>query len=107
MTKFTTAIATAATALLLTGNAFAQMPAAGEGPLFLNEAHAVSPVSREAVRAEAAQKAHAALVPTRHASDNVSTMSLRSNPAQSRAEVRQETRDAFTAGFRPAAGERA
>ena len=61
MTKFTTAIATAATALLLTGNAFAQMPAAGEGPLFLNEAHAVSPVSREAVRAEAAQKAHAAL----------------------------------------------
>ena len=107
MTKFTTAFATAATALLLTGNAFAQMPAAGEGPLFLNEAHAVSPVSREAVRAEAAQKAHAALVPTRHASDNVSTMSLRSNPAQSRAEVRQETRDAFTAGFRPAVGERA
>ena len=38
MTKIAATLASTAAALLLAGNAFAQMPASGEGPFFQNEA---------------------------------------------------------------------
>ena len=53
MTKFTSIAAAAALSALFAGNAMAQMPVSGEGPLFQNEAKAVSTLSRDAVRSEA------------------------------------------------------
>ena len=51
--RFATIAAAAALSALFAGNAMAQVPASGEGPLFLNEAKAVSTVSRDTVRQEA------------------------------------------------------
>ena len=45
--------AAAALTALFAGHAMAQMPASGEGPLFLNEAKFTSTTTREAVRQEA------------------------------------------------------
>ncbi|MFD1712269.1 hypothetical protein FVQ98_15015 [Ottowia sp. GY511] len=53
MTKFASIAAAAALSALFAGNAMAQVPASGEGPLFLNETQAVSTVSRSAVQNEA------------------------------------------------------
>ena len=53
MTKFASIAAAAALTALFAGNAMAQVPASGEGPLFLNEAKAVSTVARDSVRNEA------------------------------------------------------
>ena len=53
MTKFASIAAAAALSALFAGNAMAQMPASGEGPLFLNEAKAVSTLTRAEVQAQA------------------------------------------------------
>ena len=53
MTKFTSIAAAVALSALFAGNAMAQMPVSGEGPLFQNEAKAASTLSRDAVRSEA------------------------------------------------------
>ncbi|HRN75774.1 hypothetical protein [Ottowia sp.] len=94
MTKFTATIASAA-ALLLASNAFAQTPAAGEGPLFLNEA-AVA-VSTERAPASIQQVA---------AGEQSGVVAVASDSAVTRAEVRAQTREAFAKGFRPAVGNR-
>ncbi|QTD45263.1 hypothetical protein [Ottowia testudinis] len=99
MTKFTAAFASAA-ALLLAGNAFAQMPAAGEGPLFLNESAGAPSVSRADVRAAGAQKTRDALAPRRHEADQASLMNSKSTPTRERAEVRAQTRDALQHGYK-------
>ena len=52
--RFATIAAAAALSALFAGNAMAQMPASGEGPLFLDEAKAVSTVSRDSVQQQAA-----------------------------------------------------
>ncbi|MFD1712268.1 hypothetical protein FVQ98_15020 [Ottowia sp. GY511] len=52
-TRFASLAAAAALSALFAGNAMAQMPASGEGPLFLNEAKSASTTTREAVRQEA------------------------------------------------------
>ena len=52
--RFATIAAAAALSALFAGNAMAQMPASGEGPLFLDEAKAVSTVSRASVQQQAA-----------------------------------------------------
>ena len=52
--RFATIAAAAALSALFAGNAMAQLPASGEGPLFLDEAKAVSTVSRASVQQQAA-----------------------------------------------------
>lgn len=85
------AVATALSALFA-GNAMAQMPASGEGPLFLNEAKAVSTVSRDSVRQQAA-----AQHPASGAFDG--TTVAKSNAGLTREAVRQEA-----IAHRPASG---
>ena len=51
--RFASIATAAALAALFAGNAMAQMPASGEGPLFLNEGKTVSTVSRDTVRHDA------------------------------------------------------
>ena len=92
MTKFTTIAAAAALSALFAGNAMAQTPASGEGPLFLNEAKAVSTVSRDAVRSEAVAQRPAAGV------FDGSTVA-QGNAGLSREAVRQEA-----IAHRPASG---
>ena len=99
MTKFTATIASAAAALLFAGNAFAQMPAAGEGPLFLNEARIAASANND-VRA----KVSIQQVASGEMSGVVSATNDVNSPT--RAEVRQQTRDAIAKGDRPASGNR-
>ncbi|HRN76683.1 hypothetical protein [Ottowia sp.] len=95
MTKFTATFASAA-ALLFAGGAFAQMPAAGEGPLFLNEAAMVSSSNvRDAVSIQQLASG-----------EQSGVVAVASDSAVTRAEVRQQTREAFAKGQRPAIGER-
>ena len=94
MTKFTATIASAA-ALLFAGSAFAQMPAAGEGPLFLSEVAVTSNGERAPVSIQQVASGEQSGV-VASASDSV----------VSRAEVRQATLKAFANGERPSIGER-
>ena len=98
MTRFTTTFASAAAALLLAGNAFAQMPAAGEGPLVQNE-------TRVAARADAPALASVSILQV--ASGEMSGVAVQADDASrpTRAEVRQQTREALAKGQRPAVGE--
>ncbi len=100
-TKFNASIATVAAALLLSGNAFAGalQPATGEGPFFNEQPVAASSLQRADVRADAlghmpasGEFANPAEAP-------------RAYSATTRAEVRQQTREAIAHGFRPAAGD--
>lgn len=95
MTKFTATIASAA-ALLFAGSAFAQMPAAGEGPLFLNE---TAVVSSNAVRSAVSIQQVAS-------GEQSGVVAVANDSTVTRAEVRQATLDAFAQGIRPAIGER-
>jgi hypothetical protein len=95
MTKFTATIASAA-ALLLAGNVFAQAPAAGEGPLFLDE---VLTVASSNVRAPVSIQQVAS-------GEQSGVVAVASDSAVSRAEVRQATLKAFANGERPSIGER-
>ncbi|HMN22319.1 MAG TPA: hypothetical protein PKA16_13125 [Ottowia sp.] len=103
MTKFNASIAALGAALLLSGNAFAAtvMPASGEGPFFNDQPVVSSSLQRAEVRADA----------TRHlpASDEFSNHAevKQAASAVTRAEVRQDTRDAIAHGFRVASGENA
>lgn len=99
MTKITATIASAAAALLFAGNALAQMPASGEGPLFLNEAHV-------AASADNASRSKVSIqhVASGEQSGVVASTSDVNSPT--RAEVRQQTREAFARGERPAIGNR-
>ena len=98
MTKIAATIASTA-ALLFAGNAFAQMPAAGEGPFFQNEA-------RIAATSDSPSRAKVSIQQV--ASGEMSGVVAATNDASqpTRAEVRQQTRDAFAKGQRPAIGER-
>ena len=98
MTKIAATIASTA-ALLFAGNAFAQMPAAGEGPFFQNEA-------RIAATSDSQSRAKVSIQQV--ASGEMSGVVAATNDASqpTRAEVRQQTRDAFAKGQRPAIGER-
>lgn len=89
----------AALASAFAGNAFAFQPAAGEGPLFQNEAVTVSTVSRDAVRQEAV-----ANKPATNA-DYAAAIANAGNSEATRAEVRASARDSIAKGFRIKTGE--
>lgn len=90
--RFASVAAAAALSALFAGNAMAQLPASGEGPLFLDEAKAVSSVSRDSVRQQAV-----AQHPASGAFDG--TTVAKSNAGLSREAVRQEA-----IAHRPASG---
>ena len=98
MTKFTATIASAAAALLLSGTAFAASPAAGEGPFFNDAPIAASTLQRQDVRMAVAGHLPAS-----------GEMSAQAAPQQAsdvtRAEVRQDTREAIAHGFVVKSGE--
>ena len=98
MTKIAATLASTA-ALLFAGNAFAQMPAAGEGPFFQNEA-------RIAATNDSQSRAKVSIQQV--ASGEMSGVVAATNDASqpTRAEVRQQTREAIAKGQRPAIGER-
>ena len=98
MIKLSTAIVSSAAALLFAGNAFAA-PAAGEFPLFQDAPVAVSSVERAHVVVDASRQMPAA-------GEMSAQSEIASDSGVSRAEVRQETLDAFAKGFRPAIGNR-
>ena len=97
MTKFTATIASAAAALLLSGTAFAA-PVAGEGPFFNDAPIAASTLQRQDVRMAVAGHLPAS-----------GEMSAQAAPQQAsgvtRAEVRQDTREAIAHGFVVKSGE--
>lgn len=101
MTKFNATLASAAAALLLTGTAFAQMPASGEHPLFIEDA---TPVSRTADYQSPRAKVSIQQVAAGEMSGVVQPANDINQPT--RAEVRQQTRDAIAKGQIPAIGER-
>ncbi len=83
MTKFASIAAAAALSALFSGNAMAQMPASGEGPLFLDEVKAVSTVARDNVRNDAVAQR-----PASGAFDGQTV--AKSNAGLTRAEVRAQ-----------------
>ncbi|WP_028605176.1 hypothetical protein [Ottowia thiooxydans] len=87
--------------VVLAGNAFAAQPASGEGPLFLNEAQAVSTLTREAVRQQA--------IATPPATDGYNAFAIDTSAHSdvTRAAVRQSTREAIAHGFHVKSGESA
>lgn len=92
-----------ALATLAAGSAFAQMPAAGEGPLFLNEAKFVSSTPRDAVRPQAQVQFPA----SGEQNDTALAQSAQDSGVHpTRAEVREATRQAIANGQRPAVGDR-
>ena len=93
------ALATVLTAVFA-GNAFAAQPASGEGPLFLNEGVATSTLSRDAVRQEAI-----ANPPASGAYTAVAARAATPSSQFSRAQVRENTREAIAGGFRVKSGE--
>ena len=97
-----TRIALIAIATLSAGSAFAQTPAAGEGPLFLNEAKFSSNIARQDVREQARAQLPAA---GKQSGPNLAR-SASGNEQASRAEVREATRANIAQGRLPAAGER-
>ncbi|MBY4594678.1 hypothetical protein [Ottowia caeni] len=87
-------------ATALAGNAFAFQPVSGEGPLFQNDTVTVSTVSREAVRQEAAANPPAAGVNNAGAAVDQTPSKL------TRAEVREDVRNAMANGYVVKSGER-
>ena len=85
-------------AAVLAGNAFAAQPVSGEGPLFQNEVVA-STLSREAVRNEAVAHLPAAGI------NSAEALKTEAPSNVTRAEVRQQTRDAIAAGYQVKSGE--
>ena len=90
----------AVAALILSGNVLAGslQPAAGEGPFFQEQEQAVSTKTRAEVRSAAAGQMPAS--GTFSAASDADTQA----GIPTRAEVRQATREAIEAGFRPATG---
>ncbi|WP_423456851.1 hypothetical protein [Ottowia sp. VDI28] len=86
-------------AAVFAGNAFAAQPAAGEGPLFLNEPATVSTLTR----AEVTQQAIANLPATD--ANLLAAKAPVSASKVTRAEVRQQTREALAAGYQVKSGE--
>ncbi|MBH1963321.1 MAG: hypothetical protein I8H77_03235 [Comamonadaceae bacterium] len=93
------ALATLLTAVFA-GNALAAQPASGEGPLFLNEGVSTSTLSRDSVRQEAI-----ANPPAAGAYTAVAARAATSSSQFSRAQVRENTREAIAGGFRVKSGE--
>ena len=93
------AFASIATALLVSGTAFAAelQPAAGEGPFFQSEAVATSQLLRADVAAQAVAQAPLA--------GNLPLAQATVSSDLSRAQVREATREAIAQGFHPASGE--
>jgi len=79
------------------GSAFAFGPASGEGPLFLDQPAEVSSLTRAEVRAEAGR--------VQPLAGNVQEDVAQVNSRFTRAEVRQQTREAAAQGIHPASGE--
>ena len=100
MSKRFASIATAAAlTALFAGNAMAQMPAAGEGPFVEHQDYAAKRVQKtEVTRAPVSIKQVAV--------GEMNGIAKQTNDVNSpsRAEVRQETRDAIAAGHGPATG---
>jgi len=86
-------------ATALAGNAFAFQPASGEAPLFQNDTVTVSTVSRDAVRKEAAANPPAAGV------NNAVAVVSQTPSKLSRAEVREDIRNAMAQGYVVKSGE--
>lgn len=82
------------------GNAFAFEPASGEGPLFPSEPVAASTVSRAEVIKQAI-----ATPPASGVGEIVNAKPEASTSQYTRAEVRQQTRDAIANGYRVRSGE--
>ena len=99
MNKFTATFASIAATLLLAGNAMAQMPAAGEGPFVEHQDYA-------AKRAQKTEVTRAPVSIKQVAVGEMNGIGKQTNDVNSpsRAEVRQETRDAIAAGHGPATG---
>ena len=99
MNKFTATFASIAATLLLAGNAMAQMPAAGEGPFVEHQDYA-------AKRAQKTEVTRAPVSIKQVAVGEMNGIAKQTNDVNSpsRAEVRQETRDAISAGHGPATG---
>ena len=87
-------------AAVFAGNAFAAQPAAGEGPLFLNEPVTVSALTRTEVTRQAV-----ANPPATNAADFRSAKAVTPASNVTRAEVRKQTRDAIAAGYQIKSGE--
>lgn len=100
MTKFTAAFASTAAALLLAGNAMAQMPAAGVGPLFENEVRYNAPAASEV----ASQRPSVSIKDVAVGMSSGEAQPAADVNSPSRAEVREQTRKAAAQGDRPAAG---
>ena len=83
----------------LAGNAFAFQPATGEGPFFLDEAVSASTVSREAVRQAAIANPPAAGVNSAVAVADQATSQV------TRAQVREDVRNAMAHGYVVKSGE--
>ena len=95
MTKFTTILASTAAAVLLTGNAFAAGPLAGEGPQF--SLFDAAPMAGRAVQRTQVQMDAARQPPV---SGERSAWAMSGQPSgKSRAEVAQTTREAIARGF--------
>ena len=88
-------------AAVFAGNAMAVQPAAGEGPLFQNEAVTASSVSRAEVVKEAIANPPSA--------DTGNVFAQKAAPAKSdtaRTTVRSQTRDAIAHGYQVKSGEK-
>ena len=84
------------------GSAFAAQPAAGEGPLFLEDAVAQSTVSRAEVMKQAIANPPSADAPNVFAAKaNISAPEAK----YTRADVRKQTREAIAGGFMVKSGE--
>ncbi len=81
------------------GNAFAFQPASGEGPFFQNDTVATSNVSRDAVRQAAIATPPAAGV------NNAVAAAEQADSQLTRAEVREDVRDAMAHGYVVKSGE--
>ena len=80
------------------GSAFAATPAAGEGPLFLDQPAQASTVSRAEVRAEAVRQQPAA-------GESNGVVVTQGTSELTRAEVRAQVREAIANGSHVAVGE--
>ena len=100
MNKFTATLASTAAALLLAGNAMAQMPSAGEGPFAESQVRFSAPAKTDVARAPVSIKQ----VTTGEMTGVVPVANDVNRP--SRAEVRQQTREDMAHGIRPSTGER-
>lgn len=104
MTKFTATIASTAAALLLAGNAFAAGPVSGEGPLFNGpDADTGTTIAATSVQRQDQRVTSLAQMPA--SGELTAEAPVRSAPEFTRAEVREQTRQALAHGLVIRSGE--